>query len=55
LGKGAVAVVVNAVIILGLRLRATDSDLTPQGLQSAGKNICGTSIANLCRTGAQAK
>ena len=34
-------VVVNAVMILGVRLRAADSDLTLQGLQSAGKNICG--------------
>ena len=32
--------VVNAVMILGVILRAADSDLTTQGLQSAGKNIC---------------
>ena len=46
LGKGAVAAVVNAVMILGVRLRAADSDLTPQGLQCAGKNVCGASSAN---------
>jgi len=31
--------VVNAVMISGVRLRATDPDLTREGLQSAGKNI----------------
>jgi len=55
LGKGALAAVVNAVMILGVRLRAADSDLTPQGLQEAGKNICGASSANLRRTGTQEK
>jgi len=55
LGKGAVAAVVNGVMILGVRLRAAHSDLTPQGFQCASKNICETSSANLCRTGTQVK